>query len=90
MKDTYWNYRIWRIHLDDGAVYGMKETFYQDVNGQQLIQFWDAEPHWIEQDANDFLPTIDRYEQGGTEPNRQVAGPSPHQSAYKCNKCRTS
>ena len=58
-ESGHWNYRVMRLTLDDGYIYGMVEAYYSPGG---LLQAWSQEPYWTEQDANDFVVTIYRYE----------------------------
>jgi hypothetical protein len=35
--ETYWNYRRFRIRLDDGDIYGMKEAYFICREGKMLL-----------------------------------------------------
>jgi hypothetical protein len=59
--ETYWNYRRFRIRLDDGDIYGMKEAYFICREGKMLLQYWDVEPMYTAQDADDLLLRIDQY-----------------------------
>jgi len=56
--EYYWNYRRMRIYRDDGVVYGMVSTYYR---GGRLVA-WSANPYWIEQAADDFVVSLDKFE----------------------------
>jgi len=59
-----WNYRIvsYDTLVDDGPILGMAEAYYTEIDGDLILQAWSAEPYWVQQDVNDFVVTLDKYE----------------------------
>lgn len=52
-----WNYRIIRHRNGHHVYYGMHEAYYNEQGG---LVYWTENPHWIEDDVNDFAVTLDR------------------------------
>jgi len=75
--EMYWQYRRFRIPLDDGYVYGMCEAHFICDNGKMLLQFWSENPLYTANQPDDLVVMVDRLEEA-----HEKDGTMPEWAAY--------